>query len=144
MARLIRRSCTRIETPKNASVISGVGITYLRVCENAIVLNNELPGSRPRLKRGLVSLVGGLGFLFARGFLLWIAIPLAALGWLGAYPVWRHRGVALGQLMGWADLNLIAALQSTLFRPFFEVTRDFIPLREAGSVDHRVGLADPV
>lgn len=107
------------------------------------MVDDSLPRAEPRLKKGVMGLVGGLGFVLARGVLLWITLPLATLGWLVAYPMWRRRDVSLGKLLGWADLNLIAALQKALFRPFFEVTRAFIPLREAGSVDHRVRFADP-
>jgi hypothetical protein len=61
------------------------------------------------------------------------------------YPLWQYRrGVSLGQLIGWADLNVTAALQQSLFRSFFVTPLSFLPLRDATRVEHRVRLIDPV
>jgi hypothetical protein len=87
----------------------------------------------------------GLGLLFARGFLLWIEIPVMFLTWILGYPIWQYRrGVSLGQLIGWADLNVTAALKQSLFRPGFVTPLSFVPLRDATLFEHRVGLVDPV
>ena len=60
----------------------------------------------------------GLPLVHLRGILLWIVVPLAILFWAIMFPIWHSRNVRLGHFIGWADLNLIAALHRTLFRPF--------------------------
>jgi hypothetical protein len=61
------------------------------------------------------------------------------------YPFWQyHRRVSLGQLIGWADLDVTAVLQTTLFKPFFVTPHSFVPLRDAARVEHRVRLVDLV
>ena len=59
--------------------------------------------------------------LVVRGWLLWLAIPLAFLGWLVMSPirvVLSKPYIALGKLIGWVDMNLTAAIGKALVRPF--------------------------
>ncbi len=59
-----------------------------------------------------------LALLLVRGVLLWLIVPVTVLCWLASWPTWRRRQVSLGQLLGWADLNLIALVDHTILRPF--------------------------
>jgi hypothetical protein len=82
----------------------------------------------------------GMALLLLRGVALWVMIPATVL----AYPVIaRRRHPPLGQALGWADLNLIAALHRRLPRNAFTARQDFVPLSEMGSVTHRIGAAGP-
>lgn len=82
----------------------------------------------------------GLAFLFVRGVLLWLLVPLAVIVWPVALVVSPGRKPTLGAFVGWADLNLIAALQRVLRA---RNALRWIPLKEAASVTHRVGVLDP-
>jgi hypothetical protein len=84
--------------------------------------------------------VNGLALLFVRGVLLWLLVPLAVIAWPIALVVSPGRKPTLGAFIGWADLNLIAALQRVLLA---RNAPRWTPLREAASVTHRVGLLDP-
>lgn len=88
--------------------------------------------------------VSALAFLFLRGFLLWILVPGSTLAWLFAWPYWHFKRVGCAQLIGWADLNLAATLQRTLFRPLVREPLAFVPIRAASEVTHRVLFIDPV
>ena len=47
--------------------------------------------------------------LAVRGWLLWLVIPIAFLGWLAVSPVrvvLNKPYIAVGKLIGWADMNL--------------------------------------
>jgi hypothetical protein len=85
----------------------------------------------------------GLLLLTVRGLLLWLVVPALAIVWLLTWPLWRRRGVTLGQLLGWADLNLVSALGHTLLRPLTPTPLPWTPLAEANSVTHRIGFLDP-
>jgi len=87
---------------------------------------------------------GGVALLFARGVLLWIAVPLAACVWLASWPRLRRRNVGLATFVAWVDLNLIALLERTLLRPFFRVRADWVPWSALASVTHRIRWLDPV
>src|SRR6266851_9923742 len=59
--------------------------------------------------------------LAVRGLLLWLVVSLAFLLWLLLTPqrAILHRSfVAPGKVIGWADLNLTAAIGQILIRPF--------------------------
>ena len=71
---------------------------------------------------------GAVGVLFG--------LVIKPYGWL------TGRRVRIGQVIGWADLNLIASLQGPIFRPFVSDPRPFVAWSDLGSVTHRVGLAD--
>jgi hypothetical protein len=86
----------------------------------------------------------GVLLLIARGLLLWIVGPTVAVCWLLGLPLWRRRGVGFGQLLGWADLNLLAGLTRSVFRPVIRQTLPWTPLADAAAVTHRVGILDPV
>jgi hypothetical protein len=88
--------------------------------------------------------VSGLAFLFLRGFLLWILVPVTALAWLLIWPYWYSRKVGCAQLIGWADVNLAAALQRTVFRPLVRSPLAFVAISAAPEVTHRVLFIDPV
>jgi len=89
--------------------------------------------------------LGGLAVLIVRGFLLWLLVPLVAVAWAVSYPVARLLGrrVTVGQALGWADLNLIAALQRGLPRSLVAKQAPFLPWRQMRAVRHRIGVADP-
>lgn len=68
--------------------------------------------------RGQVSAAtGGVAFRVLRGVLLWLVVPVGFIWWLVAWPWFRSRRVRLGQLLGRVDLNLIATISRSLFRP---------------------------
>jgi len=58
-----------------------------------------------------MSFVIGLLLLLVRGVLLRLVVPLATVTRLLLRPAMQRRAVGLGSFIGWADLNLIAALQ---------------------------------
>lgn len=97
---------------------------------------DETPTLRVPVLTGLLLLVG-------RGLLLWAAVPLALLAWIVGWPYWRSRGATLSQLLGWADLNLIAALQRGLFRPLVVNPLRWTPVREVPTTNHRLRVGDP-
>lgn len=90
------------------------------------------------------SVVGGLLVLFARGVLLWVVVPIASLVWVLVAIRLRRRGVTFGQYLGWVDVNLVAFLQRTLFRPVVRSRTPFVPPLEIPSVSHRLHPLDPV
>ena len=90
-----------------------------------------------------MSFVIGLLLLLVRGVLLWLVVPLAAVTWLLLGPAMRRREVSIGSFIGWADLNLIAAPQRGLFRPFINEPLSWTPWRELPDVTHRVRSVDP-
>jgi hypothetical protein len=89
-------------------------------------------------------LVSGLALLLIRGVLLWVVVPFAALGWVVAWPVRHFKKVGLGQLIGWSDLNLIAAVQRSILRPFTRRPLGWTSLKALPNVAHRIRLLDPV
>ena len=97
------------------------------------------PPRQPRL-----SFVTGLLLLLVRGVLLWLVVPVAAISWLLLWPVMKRRDVSLGSFIGWADLNLMAALERGLFGPFVKEPLGWTPWREMRDVTHRVRFGDPV
>lgn len=92
-------------------------------------------------------LEGGAIFLLlcVRGILLWLVVPIACCMWLVMLfvrPMLGQPNVSLGKVIGWADLNLIAAIAQPLLRPF-ERSVPFTPWTEVSKVNHRVRLGDP-
>ena len=84
-------------------------------------------------------------FLCVRGILLWIVIPAAFCLWLRALPgraLLGQRYVRLGQMIGWADLNVSAAIGLVLLRPVGGSVA-FVPWSQVDAVQHRVGWLDP-
>lgn len=90
------------------------------------------------------SIVGGLLVLLARGVLLWLVVPFAALAWVLICTRARKSGATFGHYLGWVDVNLISALQRSIFRPLVRFPTPWVPFAEMGSVDHRLLLADPI
>jgi hypothetical protein len=88
--------------------------------------------------------VSGVAFLLLRSCLLWILVPGATLAWLLAWPYWHIKRVGCGQLIGWVDINLAAALQRSLFRPLVREPLAFARISEASEVTHRVLFVDPI
>jgi hypothetical protein len=88
-----------------------------------------------------------LVMLLFRGVLLWLVVPLAALVGVVVKPYRRMMGrpVKTGQVIGWADLNLVALLERGVLRPLFSDPQPFVPWAEVAQVTHRVNfLLDPV
>jgi len=98
------------------------------------------PPERPTGARGFAF---GLSLLILRGILLWVVIPVATIAWLVLWPFLRAKKVRLGQLIGWSDLNLVAALEHSILRPLALAPYPWTPWRELPNVTHRVGVADP-
>jgi hypothetical protein len=91
-----------------------------------------------------MNVVSGLLLLLVRGVLLWLVVPLAVVAWILLWPLMRRRNVRVGSLVGWADLNLIAALQRSLCRFGTKNPLSWTPWVELPEVTHRVRLTDPV
>jgi hypothetical protein len=89
------------------------------------------------------SWIAGLTLLSLRGVLLWLLVPLVAMCWLPlAFPL-RRKGVTFGRFLGWADLNLVAALERSILRPLVRQPIQWTPARAMLEVTHRVGWLDP-
>ncbi len=83
--------------------------------------------------------------LVVRGWLLWLVIPITFLVWLVMSPIRltvRKPYITPGKLIGWADMNLTAAIGQMLVRPFGQRS-DFTPWSKVLSVEHRVSIVDP-
>lgn len=87
---------------------------------------------------------GGLLLLLIRGVLLWLVVPASLLWWVFAWPFLRRRQVRLSQLLGWVDLNLVAAIECTLLRPLVRSRLAWTPVSAMPTVKHRIGFLDPV
>jgi glycerol-3-phosphate acyltransferase PlsY len=90
-----------------------------------------------------VAIVGGFLLLLVRGVLLWLIIPFAVICWLLSWPWLQDRDIMLAHILGWLDLNLIAALTHSLLLPLVRRAAPFQPLREMGEVTHRIRGVDP-
>lgn len=86
----------------------------------------------------------GLILLLIRGVVLWLLIPLVSLFWIFGWFYWRRRRVSLGQMLGWADINLIAAIQRGLLRPLIRYPSVWTPISELPTTTHRIRCIDPV
>jgi hypothetical protein len=101
------------------------------------------PDARPV---GRVEAVAWIALLCVRGVLLWLVVPLAFCFWLllltPVRAILRRKYLSVGQVIGWFDLNLIAAIAQILIRPFGRQV-PFTPWLAMSSVEHRVSLIDP-
>lgn len=93
---------------------------------------------------GITASVGGVALLIVRGVLLWIVVPIGLAWWLAAWPWFRSHRVRLGQVLGWLDLNLIAAMSRTVFRPLLRQPTRYWTAGELPRVTHRTSVVDPV
>ena len=84
-----------------------------------------------------------LALLVVRGALLWVVIPLGLVVWVGLTPWVLPRRISLGQFWGWLDLNLVAGLQRSAFRPVFAARLPWVKWGELADVEHRVSILDP-
>jgi len=83
--------------------------------------------------------------LVVRGWLLWLVIPITFLVWLVMSSIrltLRKPYITPGKLIGWADMNVTAAIGQMLVRPFGQRS-DFTPWSKVLSVEHRVSIVDP-
>jgi hypothetical protein len=87
----------------------------------------------------------GVGFLVlvVRGVLLWLTVPAATIIWVLIWPVIRRNRVRIRVFLGSVDLNRIAALHRSVFRPLTTNSLRWRPWDELPDVTHRVGLIDP-
>jgi len=101
-----------------------------------------LRGTVTWVKDSLAALI----LLLVRGFLLWLVVPVAALVGVVLKPYRRtmRRPIKIRQLIGWADLNLIAFLERGVLRTLFPNPQPFVPWAEVAHVTHRVNFLDPV
>ena len=77
-------------------------------------------------------------WLLLRGLYIWFLVPIGALAGLLAYPLLRKHGATIPQLIAWLDLNAMAALFHSVFRPLRNST--LVPwtrLRDLASITHR-------
>ena len=81
--------------------------------------------------------------MLVRGVLLWLAVPVGFVWWLVAWPRLRSRRVRLGQVLGWLDLNLVAAISHTVFRPLLTEPAPYWSADKLPLVTHRILAADP-
>ena len=88
-------------------------------------------------------IVRGLAVLTARGFLLWIVLPIGTLTWLVLLPLGRKRRGSLGAFLGWSDLNLTAALQRVALYPK-SLIQPFRPPSAISGTTHRILFSDQV
>jgi hypothetical protein len=89
-----------------------------------------------------ISAQAGLTVLVLRNYLLWLVVPLTLLWWLVAWPVLWRREVRLGQLLGWADLNLVAAIEHTVLRRMVATPFAWTPVKAMPNITHRIGPID--
>lgn len=89
------------------------------------------------------SLSGGILTLATRSLLLWLVVPLAAIIWIFINDALRRRSITFGQYLGWVDVNLIAALQRTVYRPLIRWPLSYVPARDMHTVTHRIQASDP-
>jgi hypothetical protein len=93
----------------------------------------------------LLTVILAFVFFCVRGILLWLVIPAAICLWLAALParaLSRHPYLQLRKVLGWADLNVSAAIGQVLLRPVGGNVA-FVPWSEIDEVQHRVGWLDP-
>lgn len=100
-----------------------------------------ITGAKPQFRLPWVS---ALVFLFVRGFLMWLYLPLGVVIWIVGWPLWNRRQVSCGQLLGWIDLNAAACIQRSVIRPFMVNPVPWTPFSAMASTSHRVSAMDPV
>ena len=94
-------------------------------------------------KRSVRLFFGSLALLITRGVLLWVLVPVGVIAWFGLALTLRRRDFRLGSWLGWLDVNLVAALQRGLLRPFFDSPLAFTPWSRVSEVTHRIRLTHP-
>lgn len=115
---------------------------------------NLLPESLPVLERRPIPLGAtltkpmGAGWamlvmFLVRGLALWVVVPVFALTWLLALPLFLSKEIPLGALLGWGDPNLIALIQRVLLRPWMYHLIEWTPPSRMADVTHRVRWFDP-
>lgn len=77
-----------------------------------------------------------------RAFLLWIYVLIAVLFWPIALILARGAKTAIPEFVGWVDLNMVAMLQRTLFRPFIKNRIAWTPFSQVADVRHRPSWFD--
>ena len=83
-------------------------------------------------------LIVGLLELLLHTVLVFYVVAGAFLYWFVAWPWVRRRHVSLGQFLGWVDLNLVAAIEATMLRPFIPTRYPWTPWSELPNVTHRI------
>lgn len=88
--------------------------------------------------------IGGLILLVVRGILLWISVPVTTIIWVLGSPWFVPRGATLGRFLGWIDIGVVVAMQSSILRPFYaKPTVVWVPFSDIATVTHRIGIVDP-
>ena len=88
-----------------------------------------------------MGLITGFLLLCIRGVLLWIVVPVGVLLWV-PWRLFSRKRSGLGRFLGWLDLNLIAAIEHTILRPFVSKPLPWTPTREIPAVSHRLRIID--
>lgn len=88
------------------------------------------------------AVLAGTGLLLVRGHLLWVTVPVGLLLWVASVLL-AAGDLGPGQVIGWLDLNLVALLQRTLLKPFFEQPVAWVSWADIDDVTHRVRFLDP-
>ena len=102
------------------------------------------PDRSPAVSRRPMSWVGVLLLMLTRGILIWFVVPAASLVWIFLALRLRRRGVSFGQYLGWVDLNLVAFLRHSIFRPIIQQSIPYVPRADMASVEHRVRITSAV
>lgn len=79
-----------------------------------------------------------LVWLLLRGLYIWLLIALGALAGVCAYPLMMRRDITISQIITWLDLNAMAMLFHTLFRPLKNSTQvPWVRLKDLPDISHR-------
>lgn len=69
-------------------------------------------------------------WLMLRGIYLWAVLPIAAVCGFCAHRYLTRHDASVGQIVGWLDMNIMAAIFHTVFRPLRNsVQVPWIPIR---------------
>jgi hypothetical protein len=82
--------------------------------------------------------IGALTLLFLRSIVLLFLIPACLISWPIVLGV-TGKDITLGQWMGWADWNIVAAMQRGLL-PLIPEPLRWLPWGEIARTSHRVGI----
>lgn len=85
-----------------------------------------------------LSVIVSVLLLAVRGLILWLVIPLTLLWWLLTWSILQKRNVSLAQLLGWVDLNLVAAIERSILRPLIRLPLPWTPVKALPDVSHRI------
>jgi hypothetical protein len=144
---MVKSVCERLDGLLEALVGGSTSRLWCRRADlHNLRVEVDCVGDNVNMQNGLdgpeIGFLAGLALLFARGFLLWLVLPVTALWWLLGLPIWRRRDVTLARLVGWADLNLIACLERGPLRFFIRNPLKWVPIANASEVDHVVSFLD--